>query len=398
MRAIAERLSYISGIGQSEVGRRTGLSEMTLTVQAALAAIDDAGLRIADIDGVSTYPGGGRGTAVGGFGGPGAPDVIDAMGLEVDWYQGSGEGSAQLQAVVNACMAIATGLARHVLVYRTVTEGTAQGTGGRQVMGRASQRISGPVKYLMPYGSVSATCWLAPLAQYHLHHFGLTREKLAQVALNGRRMAARNPKAILRAPLTLSDYLEARMISSPLCLFDCDLPCDGSTAFVISHVDTAPDARHVPVHVNALGTSARGRPSWDQWEDLATFPGRGPAAQMWNRTELSVRDVDTAQLYDGFSIITVLWLEALGFCGTGEAGDFMGDGSRFDLHGDLPMNTSAGQLSAGRLHGLGFVHESVLQLRGDAGERQIPRQPEVAAVANGAGSTVGCLLLTRGIR
>jgi acetyl-CoA acetyltransferase len=119
---------------------------------------------------------------------------------------------------------------------------------------------------------------------------------------------------------------------------------------------------------------------------------------MWNRTDLTVRDVDTAQIYDGFSIITVLWLEALGFCGTGEAGDFMGDGSQFDLDGTLPMNTSGGQLSAGRLHGLGFVHESVLQLRGDAGARQIDRQPEVAAVANGAGSTVGSLLLTRGIR
>jgi acetyl-CoA acetyltransferase len=398
MTTIGERQSYIAGIGQSEIGRRTGLSEMTLTTQAVLAAIDDAGLRIADIGGVSTYPGGGRGTAAGGFGGPGAPDVIDALGLSVDWYQGSGEGAAQLQAVVNACMAIATGLCRHVLVYRTVTEGTAQGTGGRQVMGRASTAVSGPIKYLMPYGALSATCWLAPLAQYHMHHFGLTREKLAQVALNGRRHAARNPKAILRAPLTLEDYLGARMISSPLCLFDCDLPCDGSTAFVISHVDTAPDARHVPVHVNALGTAARGRPSWDQWEDLATFPGRDPAAQMWNRTELTVRDVDLAQIYDGFSIITVLWLEALGFCGTGEAGEFLADSARFDLDGALPMNTSGGQLSAGRLHGLGFVHESVLQLRGDAGDRQVARQPEVAAVANGAGSTVGSLLLTRGIR
>ena len=398
MSTIGERQSYISGIGQSQVGRRTGLSEMTLTVQAALAAIDDAGLGIDEIDGVSTYPGGGRGTAVGGFGGPGAPEVIDALGLSVDWYQGSVEGAAQLQAVANACMAIASGLCRHVLVYRTVTEGTAQGTGGRQVMGRVTERISGPAKYLFPYGSVSATCWLAPLAQYHMHHFGLTREKLAQVALNGRRNAARNPQAILREPLELDDYLSARMISSPLCLFDCDLPCDGSTAFVISHVDTAPDARHVPIHINALGTSARGRPSWDQWEDLATFPGRSPAAQMWNRTELKVGDVDTAQLYDGFSMITVLWLEALGFCGTGEAGDFLGDGSRIALDGELPLNTSGGQLSAGRLHGLGFVHESVVQLRGDGGERQIPRQPEVAAVANGAGSTVGCLLLTRGIR
>lgn len=398
-RRIGERQSYISGIGQSVVGRRLELSEMELTMQSALAAIEDAGLSPEDLDGLSTYPGTGRGTAAGGFGGPGATDVIDALGLSVDWYSGSMEGGAQLQAVVNACMAIASGLARHVLVYRTVTESTAQGSGGREGIGASGmgRGVPGPFQYLIPFGAMSAVDWLAYSARYHFDRFGLTREKLGQIAINNRRNAGLNPKALLREPMSLEDYLSARMIADPLCLYDCDLPCDGSTALVISAVETAADAPHVPVQVHAVGTAVRGRPSWDQWEDLATFPGRGPAAQLWERADLTPGDVDVAQLYDGFSMITVLWLEALGFCETGGAGDFLEGGKRIALDGELPLNTSGGQLSAGRLHGFGLIHEAVLQLRGDGGERQVPGRPEVAAVANGAGFTAGCMLLTRGL-
>ena len=396
-----ERAAYISGIGQSAVGRRLGLSEMELTLQAVEAAVADAGLRPEDIDGLATYPGGGAGTAAGGFGGPGPIEVIDALDLKVDWYLGSREGSAQLQAVVNAAMAISTGLARHVVVYRTVTESTAQGSGGRQGIGTGrgggGGGVSGHMQYLLPFGAMSAACWLAYSAQYHFETFGLTRHQLGQIAINNRRNAGLNPKALLREPLTMDDYLAARMISTPLCLFDCDLPCDGSTAFVLSHVDTVPDSSQVPVQLNAVGTAARGRPSWDQWDDLATFPGRDPARQMWNRTDLTPADVDTAQLYDGFSMITLLWLEALGFCGTGEGGAFLEGGRRISREGELPINTNGGQLSAGRLHGFGLIHEAVTQLRGEGGERQLARRPEVAVVANGAGSTVGCLLLTRGI-
>lgn len=398
-RTIGERLSYVSGIGQSVVGRRTGLSEMELTLQSVLAAIEDAGLRISDIDGMATYPGGNQGTANGGFGGPGPQAVIDALGMNVEWYSGSADGAAQLQAMVNACMAIAMGLCRHVVVYRTVTESTAQGSGGRQGIGSSgmARGVSGPFQYLLPYGAMSAVDWLAWSARYHFHHFGLTRETLGQIPINNRRNAGLNPKALLREPLTMDDYLSARMIADPLCLFDCDLPCDGSTALVISHVDTATDSAHVPIQVHAVGTAVRGRPSWDQWEDFATFPGAGPAAQLWERADLKPSDVDVAQLYDGFSMITVLWLEALGFCDRGGAASFLEDGDNIALLGRLPLNTNGGQLSAGRLHGFGFLHEAVVQLRGDGGDRQVAGPPEVAAVANGAGHTAGCLLLTRGI-
>jgi acetyl-CoA acetyltransferase len=119
-------------------------------------------------------------------------------------------------------------------------------------------------------------------------------------------------------------------------------------------------------------------------------------ASLWERTDLTPADVDLAQLYDGFSILTVLWLEALGFCGEGEAGGFLAGGARIALDGELPLNTAGGQLSSGRLHGLGLVHEACLQLRGRAGERQVPGRHEVAAVSNGGGPIGGALLLTAG--
>jgi acetyl-CoA acetyltransferase len=240
------------------------------------------------------------------------------------------------------------------------------------------------------------------VAQRRVHEFGLTREQLGQIALNGRRNAALNPKAVYRDPMSMEDYLAARMITTPLCLFDCDAPCDGSTAVIVSHRDVADDLDHAAVHINALGTALRGRPSWDQFDDMTTMAARDAAASMWERTELTPADVDTAQLYDGFSVITIVWLEALGFCGRGESGPFIEGGANIARDGLLPLNTAGGQLSGGRLHGFSLIHEACVQLRGGAGERQVVRPggrvPEVAAVANGGGPIAGTMLLTRGVR
>jgi acetyl-CoA acetyltransferase len=394
-----ERRAVISGIGQSDVGRHLGRSDIDLTVEACLAAVADAGLTRDDIDGLATYPGMGAGPA--GFGGPSSPEVQDALRLRLNWHDGGGEGPAQMRAVIAACLAVAAGLARHVLVYRTVSESTAQGTGGRQgIGGGGAPRFSGFLQWTLPFGAVSAVNWLALVAERRMHEFDLTREQLGQIALNGRRNAADNPKAVYRDPLTLDDYLAARMISTPLCLFDCDAPSDGSTAFVVSHRDYAPDTPHPACHVNAVGTALRGRASWDQFDDPTTMAARDAAASMWERTELGPTDVDVAQLYDGFSILAMVWLEALGFCGRGESGSFVEDGTAISRQGLLPLNTAGGQLSGGRLHGFGLIHEACVQLRGQGGDRQVYRRgaslPEVAAVSNGGGPIAGTLLLTRG--
>jgi len=400
-----ERRAVISGIGQSDIGRRLGRSELDLTVEAGLAAIADAGLRREDIDGLSTYPGMGAGT--GGFAGPTSPEVQDAMGLSLNWHDGGGEGAGQMRAVISASLAVAAGLARHVLVYRTVTEGSAQGTGGRQGIGGSGgggsvPRFGGFMQWSLPFGAVSAANWLAMVAQRRMHEFGLTREQLGAIAVNNRANAGLNPKAIYRDPMSLDDYLAARMITTPLCLFDCDAPCDGATAVIVSHRDVAGDLDHPAIQINAVGTALRGRPSWDQFDDMTTMAARDAGASMWERTELKPADVDTAQLYDGFSILAVTWIEALGFCGRGESGPFIEGGVNIARDGLLPLNTAGGQLSGGRLHGFGLIHEACVQLRGDGGKRQVVRPGgravEVAAVANGGGPIAGSMLLTRGVR
>jgi acetyl-CoA acetyltransferase len=255
------------------------------------------------------------------------------------------------------------------------------------------------MQYTLPYGAPSAANWIAMMAMRHFYEFGTTREQLAWIALNGRRNAALNPKGVYRDPMTLDDYLAARMISSPLCLYDCDVPADGSTAVIVSRVDAGADLRQPPVHVDAVGTAIHGRPSWDQWDDLTTMALRDASAQLWTRTELTPADVDVAELYDGFSFITLCWLEALGFCGRGEGGAFIDGGANIARDGVVPLNTHGGQLSSGRLHGYGFLHEACVQLRAEGGGRQVVRpggrRPEVAVAAAGGGPLAGCLLLTR---
>ena len=305
-----ENRSIISGIGQSDIGRKLSRSDLDLTLDAARAAIADAGLTVDDIDGLAAYPGG-MGGAPGGFAGPGTPEVQDALRLKLNWHSGGGEGPAQIQAVINAVMAVGAGLARHVLVYRTVTESTAQGEGGRAGIGLpgsgmggggGAPKMGGEFQWIIPMRAYSAACWLAMCAQRHMYEFGTTQEQLAQIALNARRHAGRNPKAIFRDPMTMDDYMDSRMITTPFHLYDCDVPCDGSTAVIVSAADHAPNVDHPVARVEAMGTALRGRPSWDQWDDMTTMCARDAGAQMWTRTDLKPADVDVAELYDGFSL------------------------------------------------------------------------------------------------
>ena len=397
------RVAGVSGIGQSDVGRRLNRDPLDLTLDACLAAIADAGLEVSDIDGMATYPGGMDMPP--GFSGVGITDVQEALRLDLDWFSGGMEAPGQLGSVINAVAAVASGLANHVLCFRTVWESTAQGGGGRAAVtmgggGGGGFRAGGFMQWTLPFGAASAVNWISMMARRHFYEFGTTREQLANIAINTRRNAGLNPKAIYRDPMSLDEYLNVRMISDPLCLYDCDVPVDGSTAVVISRADAAPDLRRPPLLVEGVGSAIHGRPSWDQWDDLTTMALRDASTMLWRDTDLTPADVDVAELYDGFSFITLCWLEALGFCGKGEAGPFLGEGNgaNIALEGRIPLNTHGGQLSAGRLHGYGFLHEACVQLWGDGGERQVVRAggraPEVAVAAAGGGPLGGCLLLT----
>jgi acetyl-CoA acetyltransferase len=240
---------------------------------------------------------------------------------------------------------------------------------------------------------MSAANWIALTASQHFRRYGTTREQLGAIALNGRRNAVLNPAAVYRDPLTMDDYLKARMISSPFGLYDCDVPCDGAVAIVVSARETAGDRPHPAVLIDAVGTRIADRLSWDQGTLTHEPQVFGPSQHLWSRSTLSQKDVDVAQLYDGFTFNCLTWIEALGFCEIGEGGAFVEGGDRIALDGELPLNTGGGQLSAGRLHGFGHIYEAVVQLRGAGNDRQVPGA-EVAVVGTGGGVPGGCALLT----
>ena len=382
-----EHRSAITGVGPSALGRRLMVDPLSLTVDACLDAVADAGLGLDDIDGLSTYPGAaGMGMSEGGVNA-----VEEALRLHPTWINGGGDLPGPGGAVVAAMLAVASGLCRHVLCFRTVWESTFATLG---LAGPGGGRSSGPSAWRAPFGAISAANWIAMNAQQYLHRYGATREMLGLIALNGRANAARNPAAIYREPMTMDDYLSARPITSPFGLYDCDVPCDASIAVVVSDVSAAGDRPRPSIRIEAVGTQILERVSWDQGTITHEPQVLGQAAHLWSRTSLRPDDVDLALLYDGFTFNAISWLEALGFCGFGEANDWLDGGRRIALDGELPVNPHGGQLSEGRTHGFGFLYEAVQQLRHDAGERQVPGA-ETAVVTSGGGVPSGVLLLQR---
>ncbi|MEE3754817.1 thiolase C-terminal domain-containing protein [Mycobacterium intracellulare] len=381
-----EHRSVISGIGRSAIGRRLMVDPLSLTVDACLAAVTDAGLELSDIDGLSTYPGPvGMGMSEGGI-----AAVEEALRIRPTWINGGMDLPGQGGAIIAAMMAVAAGLCRHVLCFRTVWESTfaalrLHGGGGR---------VSGPQQWSLPFGAASAANWIGVNANQYLHRYGADRELFGMIAVNARRNAALNPSAIYRDPMTMDDYLAARPITSPFGLYDCDVPCDGSIAVVVSDASAADDLPRPAIRCEAVGTQVAERISWDQGTLTHEPQVIGQAAHLWSRTDLRPRDVDLALLYDGFTFNCVSWLEALGFCGFGETQGWLDGGRRIALDGELPLNTHGGQLSEGRLHGFGFVYEAVLQLRHHAGSRQV-ENARTAVVSTGGGVPSGVMLLQR---
>lgn len=382
-----EHKAVISGAGASRIGRRLMLPPLQLTVDACEKAVADAGLTFADIDGLATYPGAG---AYGGFAEGGVTALESALGLRPVWHHGGGETFGPGGSVISAMLAVAAGLARHVLCFRTVWESTyAELIKQGKLNAPQQPSMEG---WLKPFGAVSAAVPLAMGAQRHMHRYGTTRETLGWIALNQRANAARHPEAIYRTPLTMDDYLTARPISTPFGLYDCDVPCDAATAVVVSAAETVPDLAKKPVRIEAVGTQLVERPEWDQASLTHEPQVLGQAAHLWTRTELRPADVDVALLYDGFTFNCLSWIEALGFCGIGEARDFLDGGKNIAPGGPLPLNPHGGQLSHGRTHGMGLLHEAVLQLRGEAGARQVAGA-RTAVVATGGLTPSGVLLL-----
>jgi acetyl-CoA acetyltransferase/uncharacterized OB-fold protein len=380
----------LSGVGQSVIGRRLMTDPLALTVQACRAAVADAGLEMSDIDGLSTYPGGGLEF---GFGEGGVTALEATLRIRPTWFNGGQEVPGPSGSIVAAMLAVSAGLARHVLCFRTIWQSTQEylmRTGQLDTGG--SRRIASDMGWGMPFGATSAAHVLGMTAQRHFAKYGTTRETLGWIALNQRANAALNPGAIYRDPMTMDDYLSARLITTPFGLYDCDVPCDAAIAVVVSAAETAGDLRVKPIRVEAAGTAILERLEWDQSTSTHEPQVLGPSAHLWTRTTLRPADVDVAELYDGFTFNCLSWIEGLGFCGLGEAKDFLDGGKNIARDGVLPLNTHGGQLSHGRTHGMGLLQEAIVQLRGDAGARQV-EGARVAAVSSGGLTPSSALLL-----
>lgn len=383
------REAYVTGIGMSEVGVRLTRSPLALTMDAIKEAVADAGLTLAQIDGVSTYPG--KMQAFLGFSPIGVDEIIETCGLKTRWHTGAAEATAQLGSIADAAAAVKAGLARHVICFRTVYEAAALARPEEFPPLERRKDVTGNSQWVSPFGAFSAACWTAQFAMRQMKRHGMTREQLAQIAINDHRNAALNPRAIVKQPLSIDTYMEARMISTPLCLYDCDRFTDASTVVIVSASDALDEISSTPIRIAATAGSVE-RYSWDQADYASAYPtGR----DLWRNTDYTRDDVDVVQFYDGFAFQPITWLEGLGFCDIGEGHRFIDGGSRIALDGELPMNTGGGQLGWGRLHGFGFAYEAVVQLRGAGGARQVKGDPRVAIATSGGGPMAAALLLAR---
>ena len=295
---------------------------------------------------------------------------------------------AAVTAVVDAMNAVRRGQCHTVLAYKANKwkRGKPPGPPTDQ------PRIGGPQQFQLPYGNTMTAQTLAIWARRHFHEYGTRHEQLGAIAITNRRHAGRNPRAVLREPLTLDEYLRSPWVSEPFRKLDCDFPIDGAGALVVTTVERASDMRRKPIYVLAGNYREATWDEWDMWPDLTAMASKPVSDAVWAETSLTPADVDVAGLYDGFSFLELCWLEDAGFCKKGEGGPFAASGA-LDVGGALPTNTHGGNLSEGRSHGMGHILEVVQQLRGVCADRQVA-DARVGFAGNGGGPIAGAILLS----
>jgi acetyl-CoA acetyltransferase len=384
----------IAGVGYSKVGRRLPIPDDELIRQAVTAAMEDAGMTPSDIDGIGTM--GGNAMSIGW--------MLGIMPL--NYFHTSGGGPAFVEPALESISAVASGMCHTCVAIRLIRQMPGQTDRARTPPSDAPVRIDNSgflgtgvdpavaQQFSAPFGTGAAAATIAGFQmQAHMSRYGTTEEQFGQNAVNQRYHASLNDDALLREPITVDDYLSSRFVSKPVRLLDCDYPCDSAAAVIFTTAERARDFRKKPVHVEAFALSAVRDFDMSLLEDHTANAPVPCAEALWSRTDLTPSDVDCAQLYDGFSIITFEWLEALGFCGKGEAGPFVAEGHT-RLGGSLPLNTDGGACNVGRRHGANFCIEATRQIRGgESGERQVP-DCDVAVWANAVGCFAGAVLLT----
>lgn len=385
------------GVGYSSTARRQTIGSWKLAIEACKAALDDAGMTPKDLDGISIMMHA-AGPAPDGLDEIQSMDLAHSLGIEpLNWFSDARNGPAYVAAAMHGIAAIRSGLAHTVLTVRIVPQRLNADAVIQMASDAGPEIVTGDRSFTAPYGfgiaGVEAVTSIAALpARRHMDLFGTTEEQFGAHVVAQRYHASMNEDALLREPITVKDYLAARYIAKPIRLLDCDYPVDSASAIIFTSGDRARNFLKRPVWVDAAAYSSIRYLDFNTLPDMNESSPFHAARQLWSRTELKPQDVDTAQLYDGFTIIVFQWLEALGFCGLGEAGPYVEEGNT-RLGGKLPVNTDGGACNVGRRHGANFCIETVRQLRGECGPRQVPNA-EVGVWSNAVGPYSGAVLMT----
>ncbi|MCU1394367.1 MAG: thiolase [Ilumatobacteraceae bacterium] len=353
----------IVGIGATEFSKASGRSEMSLACEAVVAALDDAGIAPAEVDGFAC------------FGPETNPEIEIARNTGMNELTFFGRvhhgGGAACATVHQAAMAVASGAADVVVCYRAFNERSGHRFGGGvqdAPMSASAERAN--FSWYAPYGLLTPASWVAMVAQRYMYEYGVTSEDFGRVAVADRKHAATNPKAwFYEQPITLEDHQNSRWIAEPLHLLDCCQESDGGVALVVTSVERARDLPSTPAVISSVAQGA----GVDQHmmtsyyrDDIARLPEMGAVArQLFEGAGLTADDIPMAILYDHFTPYVLMQLEEFGFCGRGEAKDFIRDGN-IELGGRLPINTHGGQLGEAYIHGMNGIAEGVRQIRGSA--------------------------------
>ena len=368
-----DRVAIASAATTGFTPRNTERSQLSYALEACVAAVRDAGLTAADIDGLCGSV-------------PDAPTIQNALGIpEVTWF--ANPVIPFVNQLAAATAAVHSGLCETVLCYHAAyrlawNTASALKDPFRRGLALAAPK-GGPAPETIA-GAVGYTAW----ASRYMHEYGIKREHFGYVAINDRTNAARNPAAAMREPITMDDYLHARMIRWPLCLLDMDVPVDGADAFVITTTERARDLALKPVLVHAVTLGMTDKNVEDQAASLRDHGQQVVVAALKAKSDFWIDDVDVYFPYDGFTPITLNWFENAGWCGPGEAGAFLekhwdAEGQRILINGRVPVNPHGGALSEGGTQGSGHLREAVHQLQGLAGERQVAGAQRALVTAGG---------------
>jgi acetyl-CoA acetyltransferase len=360
----------VVGVGNTAVGKLPEMSDYGLQVEAAKRAMDDAGLKKPDIDGLITHSHLLGGVRVH------HQRVAARLGIDTAFGVSVSTGGATSCLMIQlAAAAIDAGFCKTVLCVHGDKGLTREGGDTHD-----ADREFGP-----EYGLFSAAALHAFGATRHMHEYGTTHDHLGAVAVAFRKHAQLNPAAQVRRPMTMQDYHNSRWIVWPYHLLDCCLRSDGAAAIIVTSEERARDLKRSPVYLMGMGRANNSRGPF-YGNHMTELGAKESGARAFQMARITPADIDVAQIYDCFTYIALVTLEDYGFCKKGEGGPFV-TGGRIELGGELPTNTSGGMLSEGYVEGMLQIVEAVRQLRGECGPRQV-KDAEIAIVSGNGGNAV----------